>query len=263
MKRTLTHRQRVVQSYWPYMLGLCEELFLDLANLSGKPGGRAQPALEGRIPNPGATDDPDPERCRRLREKWSGVFREWLETEDAALLGLRNIIRNALISDDTERFQALAVRFANFPALPRPPKGHPHLDLHWSDRNSDTTAFFPRPGVRGFTIPLAAIGANFWQAPILFDIPRALAAAVLSLTGKGRKLVCCRQCGRCLKGRSNQGFCPGGRCRRAWHRSQPANREKTRVYMREKMRVYRALEKRRNQTNQKLSGGKHAKATQA
>lgn len=190
----------------------------------------------------GATDDPFPGECQRFRGKWSRLFIgvDEGEPDDAELLDLRYHVRGALLQGGPESLRELAIRMANRPARTRQP-GQAYPPFKWFE-------FTLRDG-------------STRKAPILFDFPRALAAALLSFSEKGRKLVCCRQWGRCVRGRSNQRFCPGGKCRLAWHRSQPAYKEKWRKYMKQKMREYRALEKLRNQTNQKLSRRKHAKAT--
>jgi len=234
----LTQEQKVVRAYWPYTLGLCEALFLDLANLNAKPT--------------------DPKQLERFRAKWSGKFREWLDSEDDVLLALRNMVHDALRQGDLE---ALALRIANLPALPG--KTNVKLDLPYLE-SGNPASLFPTLGPKGFRVGLwglLTVRVNRRKFPILFDMPRALAAAILSFTGQGLKLVRCDYCERCAIGRSNQRFCPGGVCRRAWHQNQPADKEKRREYMRVKMRQYRAIEKHRNQLNQKLSRGKHAKAT--
>jgi hypothetical protein len=212
------------------MLELCEGLFLDLANLKAKPS--------------------DPKQYERFRGKWSGKFREWLETEDDVLLALRDMVHEALGHRDPKELEALALRFANFPALPG--KAYGHLDLPYR-QTGDPTALFPRQGPQGFVVPLEVmtLKASRRKFPMLFDMPRALAAAILSFTGKGRRLMRCDYCERCAIGRSNQRFCPGGVCRRAWHQAQPANKKKRREYMKMKMREYRKLEKRRNEYNTK------------
>src|SRR5438309_215637 len=107
-KRTLTKQQRIVRSYWPYVLGLCEELLLDLGNLGGKRESSARPIAPWLSPSdPGVADHPDPVECQRFRGKWSGVFHEWLEADDEALIGLRNYVRNALIHGDPKDLRAL------------------------------------------------------------------------------------------------------------------------------------------------------------
>jgi hypothetical protein len=234
----LTGKQKVVRSYWPYMLGLCEGLFLDLANLNPKPT--------------------DPKQCERFRAKWSGKFREWLESEDDVLFGLRNIVHDALRQGDLE---TLALRLANLPALPG--RSHAHLDLPYLE-SGDPTSLIPRLAPEGFRVALLrlmTLRVNRLELPILFDMPRALAAAILNFTGQGLRLVRCDYCERCAIGRSNQRFCPGGKCRRAWHESQPATKDKRRKYMRDYMSDYRAQEKERNRINLRLAGRKHAKAT--
>ena len=238
-KRQLTQEQKVVRAYWPYMFDLCEGLFLDLANLKAKAA--------------------DSEQYERFRGKWSGNFREWLETEDDVLLALRDMVHEALRHRDPKELEVLAVRFANLPALPRRTYGH--LDLPYR-QTGDPTALFPRQGPKGFVVPLEVMTLRARRRfPILFDMPRALAAGILSFTGKGLRLVRCDYCERCAIGRSNQRFCPGGVCRRAWHEHQPANKEKRREYMRVKMREYRAKEKDRNRINLRLARRRLAKAT--
>ena len=274
LKRTLTEQRHAVGAYWEYVLGSCEELLLDLGNLAGKRGLAADVVQKDRIPTPGATDDPDPGECRRFREKWSHLFLVWDEARNYQLLELRRRLRRALIHGGPKDLQVLAIEMANVPpraATLLTTGGQRHvqyLDFYLSRKG---LSVIPRPFLFGVDSmqpaeldwkPPRSLGTN-WKAPILFDFPRALAAALVSFIGKGRKLVCCPQCGRCTKGRSNQRFCPGAKCRRAWHRSQPGNKKKWRAYMRQKMREYRALEKRRNQINQKLSRGKHAKAKKA
>jgi hypothetical protein len=255
-KRELTRHQQVVRSYWPYTLSIYEQLFLDVGNLVGTPDTGALPVLQGSVPNPGANDKPDPAACEQIRAKWCEYVREWIEDSDHALLGLRNMIRNALLKDDPSQLQALAIRLANLRALSGPIRRRSSHALLWSDRFSEPSALFPRPTRTTFAIPLAALGheVKMWEAPLLFDLPRALAAAVLSFTGKGLKLVCCRQCGRCVLGRRNQKFCPGGTCRFAWHQSQPEYKKTRREYMRNKMRFYREHEKRSDRLNRKTMG---------
>jgi hypothetical protein len=138
-----------------------------------------------------------------------------------------------------------------------------HLDLSWSDRGSDVAALSPRLDTSGWVVPLKELMGpiKHWKAPILYDLPRALAAAIVSFASEGRKLVCCRKCGRCVIGRRNQRFCPGGKCRRAWHQQQPGTKEKRRAYMREMMRKYRAHERRVNQSYI-IASRKHVQATQ-
>ena len=236
-KRTLTKQRHTEGAYWQIVLGSCEQLLLDLGNLAGKRGRTADHIAEGHVPDPGATDDPDPAKCQRFRDTWSHRFLGLDDTNDYELLNLRYLLRGALIHGDSTDLEALAIRMANRPGpRMRPKGGHLYFDFHLPD-------------------------GRVWKAPMLFDFPRALAAALVQSIGKGRKLVCCPQCGRCAIGRSHQRFCPGGKCRRAWHRHQPGNIAKWREYMRDKMREYRAEDKRRNQTNLKLSRGKHAKAT--
>ncbi len=244
-KRILTKQRHPVGAYWEYVLGLCERLLLDLGNLPGRRGRMADHVPEGYVPDPGATDEPDPIECQRFREKWSprllGLGEA--ETDNDNLLDYRNHLRKALLHDGPEDLRVLAIGLANRPATAK-----------WME----------------FTL----LDGSPWSAPILFDFPRALAAALLSFSGKGHKLVCCPQCGRCVIGRSNQKFCPGGKCRIAWHRHQPESRKKWRTYMRDYMRNSRALEpsrrsfdraqeKRRNQINRKLSRRKCGKAKKA
>lgn len=241
-KRMLTRQQKVIRSYWPYMLGLCEGLFLDIANLNPKRR--------------------DPKQCERFRSKWSGKFREWLESEDEALLMLRNMVHDALKHRDPDKNEALALRLANLPAMPG--RTNTHLDLPYLD-TGDPTYLFPRLAKKTFMVRLTGLlgrpVVSHRKFPILFDMPKALAAAILSFTEKGLRLVRCAYCERCSIGRSNQKFCPGGVCRRSWHEQQPANREKRREYMKMKMREYRDNEKRRNEYNKKRMREKRAKAT--
>jgi hypothetical protein len=223
------------------MLELCEGLFLDLANLNVEPV--------------------DPEQCEAFRRNWSGIFRECLETEDDVLIALRQMVHEALRFRDAKRFEALALRFGNLPALSG--KTYGTVDLPYPQKGVPS-ALFPRRGKNGFLVqPLEVmtLKASRMRLPKLFDMPRALAAAILSFTGKGLRLVRCEHCERCAIGRSNQRFCPGGVCRRAWHQAQPATKEKRRKYMRKKMREYRRQERRRNRTNLRLARRPHAKAT--
>jgi hypothetical protein len=78
--------------------------------------------------------------------------------------------------------------------------------------------------------------------------------ATLLGDGNDTRLRPCRNCGRLwyCAGRFDRRFCSDS-CRVSFHRSTPRGREKYRVYMRGKMRAYRADERRRNETNLKLS----------
>lgn len=251
------------------MLGSCEELLIDLGNLGGKRNLADNSIAKGRKPNSGAADDLDPGECQRFREKWSRLFLSSGGTDNYQLFELRGILRRALIHGGIEELQVLAIQLANRPSPNIPAGGgHRHFQYVQFYKSRTDMAVVSRP----FAFPPdSMLPAELdWKpprsfrstlkAPVLFDFPRALAAAILNFIESGQRVVCCRLCGRCMKGRSNQRFCPGGKCRLAWHRHQPCNKEKWRKYMRGKMREYRALEKRRNQINETLSRRKHAKA---
>jgi hypothetical protein len=230
MKRTLTGG-----SYWQDIIRIYEILLIELANLKGERDPQTKPAPPWlhHTPKPGATEIPDPEACARFRKRWEPFLLQ-VQEDDHKLLQFRSEIRYAIWKGTPRAIQSVA--------------------FNWS---GDPIYALRKPGLKCFRSTLAD-GSEF-PAPILFDLPRALAVAAIGFLGTTRKLVCCRQCGRCAIGRKNQSFCPGGKCRRAWHFRQPGAKEKRRIYYREKMREYRALEKKRSQINQKLTRGSHAK----
>ena len=208
------------------MLGSCEQLLLDLGNLAGKRGRTADYIPKGHVTDPGATDDPDPAKCQLFRDRWSpwflGLDKTGKDATDDELFRVRYRLRRALIHGGPEDLEELAIRMAHRTARATRPDPT-DIRVKWFD----------------LTLP----DGSTWKAPILFDFPRALAAALVSFIGKGRKLVCCPQCGRCAIGRSNQRFCPGGKCRRAWHRHQPKSIEQWRAYMRQYMAHQRAQDR--------------------
>jgi hypothetical protein len=96
---------------------------------------------------------------------------------------LRSSVCNALIHDDQAELYRLAVQLANARVVPKRSSTQ-HLDLSWSDRDSDVAALSPRLGGSGWVVPLKELmgPSKHWKAPILFDLPRALAAAIVSFT---------------------------------------------------------------------------------
>src|SRR5215471_5466006 len=92
LKHSLTTEQQVIEAYWPHIFRLYEEVFLDLANLAGRPG--ANLAVGPHVSYPGFYEYPDSAACTRFRQKWSEVFHDW--PDDATLLELRDMIRLAI-----------------------------------------------------------------------------------------------------------------------------------------------------------------------
>lgn len=222
IKRSLTAKRHGVGAYWPHILELCEEQLLDLGNLAGKRGTvpRGLSPLE-----PGAIDHLDHEACERFREKWSRKFREWLRPDAEELLQLRNLVRSALICDPKDR-TTLAYRLGTLA-----PKRLEYDTPEYEDGDYHMVQL------------LSIVGPGSCTAEARFNLPWALVVPLVNFSEQGHKLVCCRRCGRCMRGRSNQRFCPGGRCRRAWHREQPGNKEKWRAYMKGYMADQRAKDR--------------------